>query len=91
MKTLAFAVLLFAAVSAHAGPPEGSTRLVCFPSRESGIIGKLNRIVIPKVDLRNITVSEAIEFLRQKAKQLDPEGVGVNIVLKLPAEGTPLR
>ncbi|CAN5746664.1 hypothetical protein BH09VER1_BH09VER1_11440 [soil metagenome] len=53
------------------------------------IIAKLNRIIIPKIDLRDTTVREAVEFLKQQSKQLDNSTDdnklkrGVNIVLKL--------
>jgi general secretion pathway protein D len=47
------------------------------------IDNKLNSIIIPKVEFRDATVREAVDFLQQKSVQLDPEKVGVNIVLKL--------
>jgi hypothetical protein len=86
MKTVAPAVSLFAAISAAAVGGENDGGPVCFPSCIPGIVKKVNGIVIPKVEFRNVTVSEAIEFLRQKSRQLDPDGTGVNIVLKLTAE-----
>jgi general secretion pathway protein D len=52
---------------------------------------KLDRIIIPKLELREATIREAVEFLKKKSQELDvdsPAGEkGVNIVLKL--EGTP--
>lgn len=48
---------------------------------------KLNGIILPKVDFKESTVREAIEFLVKKSKDLDPENVGVNIVLKLDEQG----
>jgi general secretion pathway protein D len=48
---------------------------------------KLNGIRLPKVDFRESTVRAAVEFLVLKAKQLDPEGQGVNIVLKIDDQG----
>lgn len=47
------------------------------------IIAKLNNIIIPKVDLSDTLISEAIEYLKQKSKEQDPLKKGVNIVLKL--------
>lgn len=53
------------------------------------ITAKLNRIVIPKIDLRDTTVREAVEFLKQRSRELDSttddpkDKRGVNIVLKL--------
>lgn len=53
------------------------------------ITAKLNRIIIPKIDLRDATVREAVEFLKQRSRELDAstdnpkDKRGVNIVLKL--------
>ena len=52
-------------------------------------MAKLNRIIIPKIDLRDATVREAVEFLKQRSRELDSstddpqEKRGVNIFLKL--------
>ena len=53
---------------------------------------KLERIVIPSLELKDATVREAIEFLKKKSRELDNtaenEGDrGVNIVLKLEGGG----
>ena len=48
---------------------------------------KLTSIVFPKIDFRDSTVREAIEFLVTKSKSLDPDKEGVNIVLRLGDEG----
>ena len=53
----------------------------------TAISKKLNSINFPKINFTDSTVREAIEFLVKKSKDLDPEGQGVNIVLKLPEEG----
>ena len=56
------------------------------PSTER-IRRKLERIIIPKLEFREATIREAIEFLKKKSVELDvdsPAGEkGVNIVLKL--------
>lgn len=46
---------------------------------------KLKSIVIPRLDFEDITVETAVRHLREQSKQLDPEGVGVNIFLRLQA------
>jgi general secretion pathway protein D len=52
-------------------------------------MAKLNRIVIPKIDLRDATVREAVDFLKQRSRELDSstenpqDKRGVNIFLKL--------
>lgn len=52
---------------------------------------KLERIIIPKLEFREATIREAIEFLKKKSVELDdfsPAGEkGVNIVLKLEGGG----
>ncbi len=54
------------------------------------IAAKLNRIVIPKIELRDATIREAVDFLKQRSRELDTttddpkQKRGVNIVLKLP-------
>ena len=59
------------------------------------ISAKLNRIIIPKIDLRDTTVREAVEILKQRSRDLDTTTDdpklkrGVNIVLKLPATPPP--
>lgn len=51
------------------------------------ITAKINSIKIPRLDLKDATIREAIEFLVQKSKQLDPAKEGVNIVLKMGSAG----
>jgi general secretion pathway protein D len=56
------------------------------------INNKLNRIIIPKLDFRDATIREAVDFLKQKSIQLDteepdPTRRGVNIVLQLDTGG----
>ena len=47
------------------------------------IVAKLNSIIIPKIDLNDTPVSEAIEYLKQKSVEQDPAKKGVNLFLKL--------
>src|SRR5438445_12773468 len=50
------------------------------------ITNKLNTIIIPRVEFRDASIREAIDFLRQQAVENDPatEGKkGVDIVLRL--------
>lgn len=61
------------------------------------ITAKLNKIIIPKLEFKEATIREAVEFLKKKSQDLDtsepdPAQKGVNIVLKLdaaPALGVP--
>jgi general secretion pathway protein D len=50
------------------------------------ITNKLNSIIIPKIEFRDASIREAIEFLRQQAAENDPGAdgrKGVDIVLRL--------
>ena len=47
------------------------------------IVAKLNSIIIPKIDLNDSPISEAIEYLKQKSADVSPDKRGVNIFLKL--------
>jgi len=56
------------------------------------ITNKLNHIVIPKIEFRDATVREAVDFLKSKSRDLDteepdPTRRGVNIVLQLDTGG----
>lgn len=56
------------------------------------ITHKLNTIIIPRIEFRDASVREAIEFLRQQAEMNDPatEGrKGVDIVLRMTTLGHP--
>ncbi len=60
------------------------------PSSKDAIQRKLNSIVLDKIDLEDVTIREAVDFLKQKSRELDtstddPKKRGVNIVLNLPA------
>lgn len=50
------------------------------------IQSKLNRIIIPKIDLKEASLREAVEFLKQQSQRLDtssdPNRRGVNIILR---------
>jgi hypothetical protein len=47
---------------------------------------KAETIILPKLDLRGSLLAESIDFLRARAKQLDPAKEGVNIVFQPAAQ-----
>jgi len=62
------------------------------PNNTAVVSNKLSRIIIPKVEFRDATVREAVDFLKDKSRALDvaetdPSRKGVNIVLQLDAPG----
>ena len=54
------------------------------------ITAKLNSIIIPKIDLSDSPISEAVEYLKQKSVEQDPSHKGVNIFLKLGSQAASL-
>ena len=55
------------------------------------ISNKLNTIIIPRIEFRDASIREAIDFLRQQASANDPSAEGrkgVDIVLRLTPSGT---
>jgi hypothetical protein len=49
------------------------------------ITRKARQIIVPKLDLREATVMEAVEFIRNKAVGIDPEHKGFNVVVNMGA------
>jgi hypothetical protein len=45
------------------------------------IIKRAAQIIIPNVEFKQASLAEAIDFLRAKSKQVDPQKQGVNIIL----------
>lgn len=71
----------------------GSTTIIEQPAidqRGTSLINrKLDEIVIPRIDFQDVTVREALDFIKQRAAALDttetdPTKKGVNIVLNIP-------
>jgi len=70
-----------------APPPPPGVGAVSAPAKtaapaESPALKKAGEIIIPKVEFRDATLDEAVDFLRVKARELDPDKTGLNIVLK---------
>ena len=69
----------------------GSTQIIQSPSDDlrgtASITAKLNKIIIPRIEFKDATIREAIDYLKAKSRDLDDdpkaERRGVNIVLKL--------
>ena len=75
------------------GPRNGTVLVAPTASSSTAAIqNKLNSIIIPRVEFKDATVREAIDFLKSKSRELDvresdPAKKGVNIVLQLEAPG----
>ncbi|OGV39867.1 MAG: hypothetical protein A2020_15725 [Lentisphaerae bacterium GWF2_45_14] len=51
-----------------------------------GIFDKLNKIVFDQIDFDEASITSVITHLKQRSKQLDPDGVGVSLILRLSEE-----
>ncbi len=60
---------------------EGPGRTRVAKPDESGLMRKLEEIVIPTIDFEEATIQTVVEFLKKKSRELDPDGEGVNIIL----------
>jgi general secretion pathway protein D len=49
---------------------------------------KLNNIIIPLVDFDNTSVEEALDFLRLRAREIDPDGTGLNFIIRKPSSSS---
>ena len=48
-----------------------------------GIWAKLDNIVIPKISFEEATIHSVVKYLKNRSRELDPDGEGVNIFLQL--------
>jgi|GEM_PF-1048434 len=55
------------------------------PAAPSAAEAKADSIIIPRLEFREATPGEAVDFLRKKSRQLDHDKQGVNVVLDLPS------
>jgi general secretion pathway protein D len=59
------------------------------PSERAIITRKLQSIIIDKVNFDKLDIGTVIQFLQEKSKELDPDHVGINFVLRLTSESQP--
>jgi general secretion pathway protein D len=76
---------------------EGGGVIGASAMRQAEIMKKLNNIIIPEINFREAVITDVIKYLGDESRKLDPDKVGVNIVLQLgeaapgpaPAPGAP--
>jgi beta-lactamase regulating signal transducer with metallopeptidase domain len=73
-----------------------SNKLTAKPNTDADqatMMGKLHSIIIEKVSFNKADISDVIQFLQNKSKELDPDHQGINFVLRLtgdpPVTGAP--
>ena len=78
------------------GSGQGRPNEIIFPKPEStnpALQAKLNKIIFPQIDFRDATLSECVDFINAKSKTLDPQRVGISVVIapSTPPSTTGLR
>ncbi|MEP6670695.1 MAG: M56 family metallopeptidase [Chthoniobacter sp.] len=63
-------------------PPATSGVAPIVAPAESAALKKAERIIFPKIEMREAPLAEMLDYLRTKATELDPDKTGVNIVLQ---------
>ncbi len=56
------------------------------PVQENGmstLSEKMEKMVMPEIAFNQVDIQAAVKYLKQQSQQLDPEGMGVNIILSL--------
>jgi general secretion pathway protein D len=69
-------------------PPGTSTKTGNISNR-AAITNKLQSIVIDKVNFDKLDIATVVAFLQEKSKELDPDHVGINFVLRLTSDAAP--
>lgn len=64
------------------------TLSVRLAGREASVRERLEKIIIPSIELDNASLTDTLAFLGVRARELDPEKKGVNLV-NFPGEGAP--
>ena len=73
--------LLLAAVLCHS--PALAAEPAPTPAPEAWVQRKLERIIIPRIEFRDASLLEAVEFLRKEARRRDPRGTGIPIKVQM--------
>lgn len=68
-------------------PGEGAGPIGAVAARQAEMTKKLNSIVIPDINFRDAVITDVLRFLSDESRRLDPEKIGVNIVLQLGEPG----
>jgi general secretion pathway protein D len=77
------------AISPDIVVPPTSVQTLTAPSNRAAITRKLQSIIIDKVNFDKLDIATVIQFLTNKSKELDPEKVGINFVLRLVSDTPP--
>lgn len=68
-------------------PKKDGDKELAFPVDEAAMAAlqnKLNTVMIPKIDFENVTIDEALDYLRVRFTEFDPDKKHLNLVLVKP-------
>ena len=77
------------AISQDIVVPPTTTTETSAPSERAEITHKLQSLIIDKVNFDKLDIATVIQFLTQKSKEIDPDHVGINFVLRLTSDTPP--
>jgi general secretion pathway protein D len=77
------------AISPDIVVPPSETAASAAPSESADITRKLQSIILPNVNFDKLDITEVVDFLTKKSKELDPDHQGINFVLRLTSDTTP--
>ncbi len=63
------------------------TRRSTYGEEDEGIRRKLRTIIIPRISFDDATIQTVVRFLKERSRELDVTGEGVNIILRMPGPG----
>jgi general secretion pathway protein D len=77
------------AISPDIVVPATTVETTTAPSERADITRKLQSLIIDKVNFDKLDIATVIQFLTQKSKEIDPDHVGINFVLRLTSDTPP--
>jgi general secretion pathway protein D len=77
------------AISPDIVVPPTTVEVATAPSERADITRKLQSLIIDKVNFDKLDIATVIQFLTQKSKEIDPDHVGINFVLRLTSDTPP--
>jgi general secretion pathway protein D len=77
------------AISPDIVVPPTEVETTSAPSERAEITHKLQSLIIDKVNFDKLDIATVIQFLTQKSKEIDPDHVGINFVLRLTSDTPP--
>lgn len=62
-------------------PEMSQAKPIGYSKDQASTLEKLNKITFPEINFREAVISDVVNFLSTKSRELDPDKIGINIVL----------